>query len=231
MADLPDFYKQGMQWPRRDWATKTGEQKSFYKIDFLNPDESKVSKLYDVPSGKIFYCANICLGGRHKGWANLYKTGGAKILAKSYSPWDMKCATLTVPYPVEKGDDIFWGSYNFDIIGARSEVFLYGWETPASEPEKPKSDDPEELYRCGEFNYCDIVSLPNNEQLFIFSKVKEGRRHYLRIKDYGLKSQKKIASFHLNKDEAAEILDIRDTNPEKVKEVLAKYEKKYGKEQ
>ena len=90
-----------------------------------------------------------------------------------------------------------------------------------------ENDDPEELYRTGEFNYCNVICLPNDEQIILFSKIGENIRHFLKVKNYGLKSQKKLASFHLRPEHAQEILDISHASPQKVKEVLAKYEKIY----
>ena len=229
MPDFPDFTIP--KWDRRDWAGKEIAYKTWAinPGNFYKPGEDAAYKIYEVPAGKRLFYASSNINLKFRGNAYFYVYGGFSFHQALLEPYETSINVSSIPLPIEQGEKIYIWVINEDIIGGYARYVFTGWEEAASTPEKPRNDDPEELYRTGEFNFCQIISLPNNEQVFIFGKAKKKVRHFLKVKNYGLKSQKKLASFHLKSDEAAEILDISDTKPEKVKEVLERYEKKYKK--
>lgn len=231
MADYPDFTKP--YYSRKEFAAKIYEIKSWAWEDTVNrdPDTYNTYDLYTIPSGKELYLSDFVLGAEFMGVSMYRIKDGVHLYAVLHEPWDSKPMSLSSPVILKTGEILQRYYENRDTVAGKQHGTFLGFETLASKPEKPKNDDPEELYRTGEFNYCNIYFLEDNEQIFIFNKIGEDKRNCLTIKDYGLKNQKKLASFHLKHNEASEIIDIIHTNPKKVKEVLAKYERKYGKKQ
>lgn len=214
---------------RMDWAAKGLEYKTWNDNFSIDPASSQSVDVYTVPAGKILFVTDVEFGGMARGLATIWASAIKRICWMYFEPFDSRHISLTVPLPLVANDTLKVYEYNYDIIPGTFSYLIISWEQAASEPEKPKSDDPEELYRCGEFNHCEIFHLPGNEQVFIFAKARETVMHYLNVKNYGKPDQKKLASFHLKPEEVREILDIRRGEPQKVKEVLKKIEDKYKK--
>jgi len=116
---------------------------------------------------------------------------------------------------------------NDDIVPGHWDVEGSVYKFPASEPEKPKSNDPEEIFRVRDFNYLVATFLPSGEQLKIFRKIREDEAHFLRIKDFGTKNQKVVGKGHLKPEHVDEIMSTLRVSPEKLKEILDKFEQKY----
>jgi hypothetical protein len=216
-------------WPIRDWFSKLELLKYFwYQTETDLPPGSSISDvIYTVPSGKILYYTDAYIETDFRGWFSLMVPNVVVLLMAKIEAFTPFFESFSIPIPIGSGENIGGTMQNLDIVSGRGGIGFISWETPASEPEKPKSDDPIELYRCGEFNYCQVIPLPNGEQLFLFGKTREGIRHYLRIKDYSKPSQKLISQFHLKPEEPQEIIEIFRQKPEKLIETLKKYEEKY----
>ena len=191
--DYPDFTIP--QWSRRDWAAKELSYKTWcYTSPTVGADKYLSHNVYTVPSGKILFITDIHFGGNIRGTMWLRVVDGLSFVYDFFEPYDTKITNLTLPLPALAGETIRYTGQNTDIIPGLFRYVFSGWEGAASTPEKPRNDDPEELYRTGEFNFCQIISLPNNEQVFIFGKAKEKVKHFLKVKNYGLKSQIQIPS-------------------------------------
>ena len=219
MKDYPDF--QPMVWPRRDWATEAGELVSFMHVlgDVVQPGTQNDYYIYIVPPGKKFLFADGLLSAEFRTQISMGIEDGAGFLYSFLEPYSSVVRTATTPIVATSGQIIKIWAYNWDIVPGRPLFCLTGWQTPASKPEEPKNDSPEELYRCGEFNFSQIVYLPDNEQVFIFYKIKDKVRNYLRFKDYGRKNQKVLAQLKIKPEHAQEIMSNAASAPEKLKKV------------
>jgi hypothetical protein len=213
---------------KREWIATEIENKMLNLSLVTNPGYGNQITFYTVPSGKKFYVSDIVLRSLVNAYGEIWYTGQNAFFYIAIPRFSTQQWSFSVPYPITAGNSITWWMYNQDLRSTTYHMIFQGWEEPGSEPEKPKSDDPEELYRCGEFNYCQVIPLINGEQVFIFRKAREEIWHYLRVKDYSKPSQKVLAQFHLKPEEAQEVLDTRRVEPEKLIETLKKYEEKYG---
>ena len=135
--------------------------------------------------------------------------------------------SFVLPPVAMGGEDIVYEYKNTDIISGHLRYFLTMWRIPASKPKNPKEDEPFERFRLGDFSSANQIILSDDETLYLFHKRGEDKENYLRFKNYRKPTQKKLASLQLRPEHAQEILDISHASPQKVKEVLAKYEKKY----
>jgi hypothetical protein len=225
--DLPDWLEQPV--PKRDWSSRIGIDKSwaYFWSDLIQPKMSYYFDFYTVPSGKVLFLTDVTVGLMFRGYTHIVAVDYPTILSAEVEPFDTKIKSSSVPLTATAGKVLRWYVSNWDIVPGYAHMSLVGWEEPASEPEKPKSDDPEELYRCGDFNYCQIIGLSDGVQVFIFGKKKEEVRHYLKIKDYGKFNQKKLASFHLKPKDTDEIFSTIQFEPKEVVGLLNKFEKKY----
>jgi hypothetical protein len=235
MADYPDFTKpisfriqeipsQG----KREWIATQIENKLFNLFLNANPKQEAQITFYTVPPGKKFFVADITIRARVASYGEIWYTGPYTFFYIAIPRFTTQQWSFSVPFPILAGNSITWWMFNQDLMAEQWFMIFQGWEEPASEPEKPKSDDPIELYRTGEFNYCQVIPLPDGEQLFLFEKAREGIRHYLRVKDYSKPNQKLISQFHLKPEEYQEIIEVSRQNHEKLIETLKKYEEKYG---
>jgi len=86
-------------------------------------------------------------------------------------------------------------------------------------------DDIEKDYKNWNFNFLNIISLSDDEQVLIFGKDGENTRSYLRYKKTGPKTKKKLASLHIKPEHAQEIMSNAASAPEKLKKVLEKLER------
>jgi hypothetical protein len=212
---------------KKEWIATEIENKTWNLSLYVGKKFASQITFYTVPTGKIFFVSDIMLQGIVSGYGEIWYTGPTTFFWIAIPRYSTQQWSFSVPFPITAGNSITWYMCNEDFRDISYRMIFQGWEEPGSEPEKPKSDDPIELYRCGEFSVCQVIPLSNGEQLFLFGKAREGIRHYLRVKDYSKPSQKLISQFHLKPEEASEILDISNTKPEKVKEVLESYERKY----
>lgn len=229
MADYPDFHKIGISWTRRDWASREGEIKSwaFEKTTPLSPGSTAYGTLYTVPSGRRLYLTEVGFGGEYRGVYMFYVYGGAYLFNAVLEAYHTGMLSYSTPPIINAGEQFRDYSENHDIVAGKWHGFFLGFETPASIPEKPKNDDPEELYRTGEFNWANVYQMENDETLIIFGKYKHEIYNYLRVKHFGTPKQKRLAAFKMLKSEAGEIFETFKLDPKKIKLVLAKYEKKY----
>jgi hypothetical protein len=229
MADLPDFLEQPTA--KRDWASKINQIKSFIfeNATALEPGGTYDETIYTTPSGKAFFLTEV------SGSSSINGRGGFYIYGLPYwwRVWTFErqhiYESYSVPLILVVGQELRGKFINDDIVSGYGYMSIDGWEEPASEPKKPKSDDPIDLYKAGEFNYCSILVLPDGESVRIFRKVKEDKVNYLRIKNLYRPTEKKLASFHLKPEHTEEILSTLRAKPEKVIKVLEDFEQKYGK--
>lgn len=224
LLDHPDFQK--ITWPQRDWAAYEEFFKIFhyYSTTPLNAGSELKVDTYTVPAGKKLYCTNFYHSTQFRGkvWFDVPAIPMMQIawfeqFITTGCCWDVPCvysAGLTVDIYI-KNEDIVSGHWTFGSVG---------YELPASKPKNPKNNTSEELYRCGEFNYCTTFVLLNNERVRIFGKVREKTRNYLRLK--GFKPKEEIISqFHLIPEEVDKIMKIIREEPEEVLLALNKLEK------
>jgi len=227
MPDFPDFQKP--VWNRRDTTPRELISKiyAFEAVGALGAGQTTSQDIYTVPSGKIFYLADLGFG-THIRAVGVYRIKNGSNLWSAILDWyDTRPISFTIPPTLDAGETLQLYVENWDLIGGKYAGYAYGWEEPASHPAKPNSDDPEERYKLGDFNKAQIYFLPEDETLILFQKFREGKMNYLKFKSYGGPKQKKLASLHLKPKVVSEILDIIHTSPQNVKEVLEKLEKKY----
>ena len=200
----------------------------FLYVNDIGPGGSSGSKeLYTISSGYKAIISDVASNGTFRGISKYWIPGGDNICLIFFEPYEFRSHSFSLPPVANAGETVKYQIWNEDIITGKFRGVLTMWLVPGSNPEKVKKDEPEERFRLGDFSSAQQIVLPDGETLYLFHKRNENKENYLRFKDYGKPNQKKLASFHLNLDEAAKILDISNTKPEKVKEILANYEKKY----
>lgn len=201
--DYPDFRKPvsiaqqeiGVE-DRRDWASKKAETKSwaFESVADVEPGDYSTYNIYTIPAKKVFYCADFGMGLEFRGWGVYKIADGSYIWATQMEAWDSKIVSLSTPAILVADEILQAWCKNFDIISGKFSGYFWGWETAASKPKKPKSDDPEERYMLGDFNRAYLRLLPKGETEIWFSKIGEAKRNYLKFRDFGGPKQKKLAS-------------------------------------
>jgi len=182
--------------------------------------------LYTVPTGYKAILADVGAGAQFQGIATFYISDGDNIARIYYGDYGTRTHAFVLPACALPGQIIVYELSNEDIITGHFRFFLTMWRIPGSSPENPKSNDPAERFRVGDFSSCEQLLLPNNETLYLFHKRGEKEENYLKIKDYGLKNQKILKSFHLTEEEKREIFTINSQNFSKV---LSKIENKHKK--
>jgi len=227
MPDFPDFTIP--KWDRRDFAaTKEVEWKNWRLLNAsISSGATWTEEFYSIPSGKMLFITDFNLGADFKGYLQIYSVEYVWVATVYFNPYDPVTGALTVPTPVVGPEGMKFDIKNEGTETGRSHIIIKGWETTASKPEKPKSNDPLDLYKAGEFNNASIFPLSNGETLFLFQKMREHGNNYLRIKNIYRPNEKKLASFYMRPEETDEILNTIHFRPERIKEVLAKYEHKY----
>ena len=234
MSDYPDFTKpisfkmqEAPDWSRREWAAKEYEFKSWRDYGTAVPDVRWDNAIYTVPTGKRLYITD-CQGlSRFKSWMFIYTIPIVYLFNASQDWYDSKNIAFATPIPLEAGIELWSGGRNFDIITDSFEFYINAFETPASNPEIPKTDDPEERYKLGDFNFANLFHLEDDQTLILFHKVGDKRQAYLKFSNFLKPKEKKLASFYLKPEGVKEIIDISHTNPKKLKETLDKIEKRY----
>jgi len=193
LKGLPEFHHLGVQWSRREWASRTGEIKasSWIITTPLAPRASRNLDLYTIPVNKRFFLSDVggsaggSLGadrGCFRGFFSYQDDLGNDLWSAYIEPfYENALHSLITPPALEAGRILQFFSRNEDIVSGYEHPWYVRWETPASEPENPKNDSPDELYRTGTFNHSQIIFLEGNEQIFVFSKRskgEEGIRNY-----------------------------------------------------
>lgn len=227
MADLPDFLEQPTG--KRDWHSSIGEFWVFLSWPLLavDPGGDYSYVVWTIPAGYIAFTTDVVVSGQFSGDYYLYAALGNNVYRGYQERYQAYHHTFSTPIPHIAKQELVVYTLNHDIVPGYFMLNWLLWHQPASSPKKPKNDDPEERYKLGDFNFANVIRLPNRESLIIFNKMKEDKMNYLRVRDLYRPAEKKIASFHLRFNEAEEILNIRKGKPEKVKKVLEKYERKY----
>ena len=201
----------------------------FLTIDnFSAGGDSGVVDIYTVPSGFKAVISDVLSGGDFLGASCYWIPGGDNIAWIFFEPYETKGHPFVLPPVALSGETIRFEVWNDDTIIGTFRGVLTMWRVPGSKPENPKKDEPFERFRVGDFSSCQVLVLPDGETLYLFHRRGEDKENYLRFKDYGKPSQKKLASFHLQAEEAGEILSTLHAEPQKVKGVLTKYEKRYN---
>lgn len=227
MVDYPDWTKPYHS--RKEFAALEGEQFSFvaYSTSPLTPGSVATLTIFTVPSGRRIYMCKILgsaqfrnrnswivsiIGEVFKGW-----TEGYRIMDVSWTPPATYDAGVSLSIEIE----------NLDIVSGHWYVYTGGFITPASKPEPVKSDDPEERLVKFDFNYAVILHLSNQESVFLIHKRKDKKTGYVRLHNYGRPNQKKLSSFYISHNEVSECINTAKYQPDKLKKILGKYEKKY----
>jgi hypothetical protein len=225
--DYPAFQKPF--WPIRDWASLGEMSKNIWWVptEPVNPRETIYQNIYSVPFGRKFYWLEDHIMTEVKLYGVGYLVGISQLASVWINAYEHLSTVYAVPLLVYYGMTIGIEVTNMDIVPGRGFYGMAGFETPASEPEKPKSDDPIELLRTGEFTFCYIISLKDGEEVRIFSKLRDKEKNYLRVKNLYKPDQKVISQFKIKPEEANEIIETSRREPEKIKMLLEKYEKKY----
>ena len=228
MPDYPDFHKIGISWTRRDWASREAEIKSwaFERTADLPAGSWAYATVYTVPSGRRLYLTDAGFGGEYKGVFMYDVQDGPDLFNFILSAYNTGVISFSTPPIINAGETLRCYSENLDSVDGKWHGFFLGFETPASVPEKPKNDDPEELYRTGEFNWAKIYQFEGDENLIIFGKYKQDIANYLRVRYLGPKKKQKIASFKIGRDKVVEIRSVLKEKPELVKKALEDIEKK-----
>jgi hypothetical protein len=227
-SDYPSFQKP--TWPIRDWAGLEELAKTIYAgpTNPISPGSTWGIDIYTVPIGKKFFWLEDHVFTQIRGYA-VYSLVGIGFLTEGWTDaYKWYSAVYAVPAILPAGITIHIDVTNEDIVSGRCAFYISGFEMPASKPEEPKSDDPIDLFKAGEFHYCNIFSLPNGEEVRIFTKIRDKFRNYLRVKNIYKPDEKVISQFKLKPEEAQEIIEISRQKPEKLIETLKNYEEKYG---
>lgn len=219
---LPEFYQQGMSWLRRDWAGKKLEFKTWFMttVDPISSGITYGATIYTVPSGRRFYYTESHLSAEFRGRLFLHNT--YRLHFALVEPYQTSIKNASIPLPTPTGKSLRISIANNDNVAGRPELGITGWEEPASTPEKPKNNSPFELYRTGQFNYCEVLILDKETEVFIFNKYQEDKFHYLEVKNFGEKNQKILNSCDLSLKQGENLTNIIHSQPEKIKENLNK---------
>jgi len=223
--DYPDFTK--IVWPKRDTAARELIFKTFIiGVPVSIPPGGAAERiLYTIPTGKRFYFTDVNISAKirilvwfrvHLSF-HLFHGYIETYYSKSFSP--------SVPLIAGAGEQIRITTWNHDLIPGVDRGFFTGWEEAASNPATPKNNSPEELFKTGSFDFCEIFTLSDGEQLFLFKKHGDNEINYLKVKDYGLKTQTTLTSFKLKSDRDKELITDLHNNPEKIGEILREIEK------
>jgi hypothetical protein len=227
--DYPAFQKPS--WPIRDWAGSEELVKTVVSVPTnpISPGDTWSIDIYTVPSGKKFFWIEDHILTQVRGHA-VYSLVGIGYISEGWvDAYDHYSAVYAVPSILPAGTTIHIDATNEDIVSGRCAFYISGFETPASKPEEPKSDDPIDLFKTGMFHYCNILSMPNGEEIRIFWKLRDKFRNYLRIKNIYKTDEKVISQFKIKPEHADEILSTLRVKPEKVREILDKFEKRFKK--
>jgi hypothetical protein len=227
--DYPPFQKPS--WPIRDWKTLE-ELTEFFWYYSTTPLAAGSELLLDtiiVPAGIKYHYTQSYASTQFDGVSYIYFPQIGAYTYAFVTKNQTYAGVFSIPMIFSPGLEARVYVRNDDIISGHYDVEGAVYRLSASNPEKPKNDDPEEIFRVRDFNYLASTFLPNGDQIKIFRKVREDRAHFLRIKDFGTKNQKVIGKCHLKLEDIDEIMSTLRAKPEKVIKVLEDFEQKYGK--
>ena len=235
MADRPDYTKpiafalqEVPSWGRKEWAAKAEELHKWTAVfgGSVHPMESVDIDFYTVPEGKKLYITNFNTETFFRGDTTLRIKDGPYICIHAQTVLDSKYSNFSIPFTVETGDTLRLQIENKDIIYGGAYGLILAWEQAASTPKKAKRDDPEERYKCGEFNEATVIKFITNEILILFRSYKEKKVNYLKIRNYREKREESI-SFHLREEDAREILRVlQRLRSERLSPFLSRVERK-----
>jgi len=234
--DRPDFTRpiafalqEVPNWGRRDWAAKEIEYKSFLiaAASAIAPGDYLDRTIYTVPSGKRFYLTDVNISTQMRSLFWLRVSGGSNFFYGYLEPYESQSFSPTLPLTASYGDEIKAKTENTDVVSGLDKGIMTGWEQSASIPAQPKNDDPEELYKTGSFNFCQVYTLPDGKQIILFRKQSDKFFNYLKFASPELNYKKKLTSFKMEVKEALDIENTIISNPKAVNLLLEKYEKKY----
>ncbi len=225
--DLPDFHKPTIAWQKSEYSSSIEAIWTwFLKTAFPLPvGNHGPFTLYTIPIGFRAMISDIGPGADFTGRSMFRIPGGDNIYLAYHQRHETRNHSFILPSVAMPGQSIVCEISNFDVAPGDWRAFLTIWKIPGSVPENPKNDTPAERFRVGDFSTVNQFILPNRETLFLFHKRNEDKENYLRIKDYGLKTQKKLAEFHLKPEQCDKMVDALNATPEKTKDILKKFEK------
>ena len=233
MPDRPDYTKpiafalqEVPDWGRRDWAAKEAEFK-YLAWELANPAEPRetgLTDLYTVPTAKRLYLTDAGLGAEFQGVLVLTVSTGTDILSVLVRPWESKQYQFSVPVVISETETLQAYHENWDVVAGKTHGFFLGWETAASKPRFPKTDDPEENFKLGAFNWAKLYILDNDEVLIIFGKYKVKKRSYLRYRSLYKKNEKKLASGIITMKEAERLKKEFKRGIKRFREAIEKVE-------
>jgi hypothetical protein len=195
----------------------------------LQPGTGGYADIVTIPTGRRYFVSD-CYGAMScEGQLAVYIPGSFDIYAAFFEPYETHFASLSLPIPVESGETIRLYYQNTDTVQGTFRLLLGVYWEPGSPWIPPKKDEPLERFKTGDFNSASYFLYPDGSIVVIFRRHKEEGANYLRLQNPFKPNQKVLAEFKLKPNEAAEILDISHTQPDKLPKVLEKYEKKYAK--
>jgi hypothetical protein len=228
-SDYPPF--QRLVWNPRDFAAF---EETFLVIVWVSttPLEAGSSIMigtYTVPAGKKLYFTEWYTSQDFDGvlWYNVPGLGVTeRIFFSRKKPF---AVSWTVPgiWPPGTYAEVYME--NQDVVAGHWGLGWSGYLLPASKPEEPKSDDPEENFKLSNFNYLTSFVKEDGEQAMFFTNTKQKKQWYLRAKYLGKGEFKVLNKAKGKLGEFNEILSTIRSKPEKVVELLKGFEEKYGK--
>lgn len=228
MADIPDFSIP--IWGRREIQAKEIQLKYtvFVPGTPILPGASGYADVYVVPAGKRYFVSDCYGSSNFRGALYGYVPTSHDIYAAYFEPWDTHFASLALPIPVEAGQRVRIAWENNDFFGGFFRFLVGLWWEPESKWKEPKSDDPLEKFKLGDWNFARYFLEPDGSYSVIFRKAGEKKSNYLKLQNPYQPKEKKLASGKLEANEVQEIFNTLNIKPEKVKQVLEKYEKKFA---
>jgi hypothetical protein len=224
MADYPAFQKP--TWPIRDWAGLEEFYLDFWWVSTITPLEPGETLEIDtitVPQGFKYYITHYYVSAQFDGEVWHYFSPGliSRGFFQRYGEFFLPWSTPAI-YPPGTSDTVY--IRNDDIVAGHWEIAASGYRRPASEPPKPKSDDPEEIYRTLNFTECRVMVIDSNKRLKVFRNGKEDKFYMLYYENYGKVKDKPDFKGKFKNEDLNKVLSELHPKPEKAKDILMKYE-------
>jgi hypothetical protein len=228
MLDTPDF-SSGV-WDQREIKARDVEIQYIVYVPLLDvmPGDSYYAEVFTVPYGRRYFVSDCYGATTFRGALYVYIPGSHDIYSAFFEPYDTHFASLALPIPIESGQTLIISWENRDRVKGTFRILIGIWWEPGSKWEPPKNDDPSERFLKGDFNYAKYFLNPDGSFAVIFKKAKEDKLNYVRVENFSTPNQKISLAFKLKKEEAAEIDKFSITKTGSLKDVLEKYENKYG---
>jgi hypothetical protein len=213
---------------KRDWAAEGVELKYvvFVPVFPVAAGAEGYSDIYEVPAGRRYFVSDCYGSTTFRGELTLYVPDSHYIYSAHFEPWATHPASLALPIPVEEGQTIriYWK--NSDAFAGTFEVLVGLWWIPGSVWKKPDTDDPWERFKAGDWEFAKYFLNNDGSYWVVFRRHKEKKSNFLKISNAYNKNEKKLASGILEANEVKEIFDATHKEPDKLKEVLEKYDRK-----